>query len=68
MPYLGRFTPSGHDFYILSAQSAANVLIIGLASEDCYVALRTPHNDKEYIMQRSLEKGDEGIPAQSAET
>ena len=43
--------------------SAANVLIIGLASEDCYVVLRTPHNDKEYVMQRSLEKGDEGIPA-----
>ena len=43
--------------------SAVNVLIIGLASEDCYVVLRTPHNDKEYVMQRSLEKGDEGISA-----
>ena len=47
----------------ISAQSAVNVLIIGLASEDCHVVLRTPHNDKEYVMQRSLEKGDEGIPA-----
>ena len=47
----------------ITAQSAVNVLIIGLASEDCYVVLRTPHNDKEYVMQRSLEKGDEGIPA-----
>ena len=46
----------------IPAQSAVSVLIIGLASEDCYVVLRTPHNDKEYVMQRSLEKGDEGIP------
>ncbi len=37
----------------ISAQSAVNVLIIGLASEDCYVVLRTPHNDKEYVIQRS---------------
>ncbi len=26
--------------------SAVNALIIGLASEDCHVVLRTPHNDK----------------------
>ena len=28
--------------------------VVGLASEDCYVVLRTPHNDKEYVMQRSV--------------
>jgi hypothetical protein len=51
----------------IPAQRAVNVLIIGLASEDCYVVLRTPHNDKEYVMQRKPFKADEGIPAQSAE-
>ena len=29
--------------------SAVSVLIIGLAFEDCYVVLRTPHNDKELL-------------------
>ena len=47
----------------ISAQSAVSVLIIGLASEDCHVVLRTPHNDKEYVMQRKPFKADEGIPA-----
>ena len=47
----------------IPAQSAANVLIIGLASEDCYVVLCTPHNDKEYVMQRNPFKTDEDIPA-----
>ena len=36
--------------------SAVNVLIIGLASEDCYVVLCTPHNDssslKPFLMRQ----------------